>query len=278
LRPRQNTGGVQPVTNRANTAADGPRVKVKASAPESIEHAASAPVSTLAFEPAPAAVAGGSTHGVAASISGRVLLRGNAPAETRIQLDAMCGRLHPAPMFTRHFVVDRAGGLANVFVYIKEGAPTDEGDLSGTPLLDNVNCVFEPYVLGVRAGQPLKFRNSDAVLHNVHMIPAAGSRNREINMGLPVRGATTSRTLEAPEMFVKVKCDVHPWMFAYIGVMAHRWFAVTDRSGGFALPPGLPAGRYTIAAVHQKAGEQTREIVLEARTEPVTFTFESPLR
>jgi hypothetical protein len=77
-------------------------------------------------------------------------------------------------------------------------------------------------------------------------------------------------------VFLKFKCDVHPWMFAYVGVVKHGWFTVTDSSGKFALPPGLPAGRYTVAAVHQKLGELTQDISLPANAQPIEFTFDIP--
>jgi hypothetical protein len=78
-------------------------------------------------------------------------------------------------------------------------------------------------------------------------------------------------------VLVQFKCDVHPWMFAYVGVVEHPWFAVTDGNGAFALPPGLPPGRYTLAAVHRKLGEQTQTITVGAGgTEPVEFLLEVP--
>jgi plastocyanin len=278
LRPRQSAGGTPPSYNRTSkTLTNRPDLPGKLNEVRTVATPEVA-LGTADFTPA-APGSGGSALGITPSIVGRVLLRGVPPPERRIQLDAMCGRLHSDPMFTRHFVVDRSGALANVFVYIKEGAPRDESQQPSTPVLDNVNCIFEPYVLGVRTGQPFQWRNSDPVLHNMHVIPAQGSGNREMNIGMPVKGMTLTKTLQHPEVFVKVKCDVHPWMFAYLGVVAHRWFAVTDSDGRFALPPGLPAGRYIIAALHQKAGEQTREITHGGGdAEPVTFTFDAPAR
>jgi hypothetical protein len=204
------------------------------------------------------------------------MLHGQPPPEKRVVLDAICGRLHPHPMTTRHYVVAEDGGLANVFVYVKSGVAPQKMPQLEIPVLDNINCEFQPYVLGVRAAQPFSIRNSDPVLHNAHFLPRKAN-NSEFNIGLPVRGTAVQRVLRNPEVFVQVKCDVHPWMFAYIGVVDHPWFAVTDANGNFALPDRLPRGRYTIAAVHVKAGEATQEVDLDEEAPPTpSFTLEVP--
>jgi hypothetical protein len=249
-----------------------------------IGHTAADSSIPLVTETAPVAVepstyvpgVGGSAHGTLASVIGRVTLNGAPPPEKQIQMDATCGRLIQKPAFTRHYIVGRDAGLANVFVYVREGAATDKSKQSSTPVLENVGCEFEPYVMGVRAGQPFTLRNSDKVLHNMHFMPKPGSGNREVNLGMPVP-MSSSRVFDKPEVFIKVKCDVHPWMFAYIGVVDHPWFAVTDNNGNFALPAGLPKGRYVIAAVHLKAGEAVRELnISEGGPPPLNFTLEVP--
>jgi hypothetical protein len=229
-------------------------------------------------ESAPLVVAGSGRPVPGGAVTGRVFLLGTPPPEKAVTLDAACGRLHPAPMTTRHYVVGAGGTLADVFIYVKQGAPprpavpTTEPPF---PFLDQVNCEYVPYVLGVQVGQVLKVRNSDPLLHNVHLVSKAG--NKERNVGQPVRGMVTDFVFEKPEIFVQFKCDVHPWMFAYIGVVEHPWFAVTDGNGMFTLPPGLPAGRYTLAAVHRKLGEQTQVITVGSnRSGPVNFTMEVP--
>jgi len=223
--------------------------------------------------PVAVAVGGGGPSGPA--VTGRVTLRGTSPPEKVIRSDVMCGRLHPAPFTTRHFVVGANGGLANTFVYIKAGASPTAASGPGSTL-DQVGCEYQPYVLGVQAGQTFHVRNSDPLLHNVHALPRQQG-NRERNIGQPVKGTTTPFVFNSPEVFVQFKCDVHPWMFAYVGVVDHPWFAVTDGNGNFALPAGLPAGQYTLAAVHQKAGEVTQPItVTENGAEPVHFTLDVP--
>ncbi len=210
----------------------------------------------------------------AADISGRVTLKGTPPPERKILFDALCGKLHTQDAFTRHYVVSPDGGLANVFVYIKETPPGSKPP-SDTPLLDQINCIFVPYVMGVRTNQPFKIKNSDPLMHNVHATPKVAG-NKGFNIGQPVQGMVTEKSFANREVLVRIKCDVHPWMFAYVGVMDHQWFAVTDKDGKFKLPSDLPAGTYTLVAYHLKAGEATQQItVTDSDKKEVNFTLEA---
>ena len=274
LHARRETIGVRSVTNR---------VPVVVRANDSATASLAIPRTATSVSPSyavPTVLPVGSGAAIATgqggvSVVGRVMLHGTPPPEKRIVPDGLCGRLHRASFTTRHYVVDAEGGLANTFVYIKNGAaptaPITEG-----PLLDQVGCEFQPYILGVQTGQIFKVRNSDPVLHNVHALPRQPG-NKEQNIGQPVRGMATPFAFDRPEVFIQFKCEVHPWMFAYVGVVDHPWFAVTDGHGRFALPGGLPTGHYTIAAVHRKAGEILQQInVTERGIEPVNFVFEAP--
>ena len=209
-------------------------------------------------------------------VMGRAVLRGTPPPEKNIMADAVCGRLAVQPFTTRHYVVGADRGLANVFVYIKAGVPPTPASGPG-PTLDQVGCEYHPYVMGVQAGQTFKVKNSDPVLHNVHALTKPGGGNKERNIAQPVKGMVTPLVFSIPEVFIKFKCDVHPWMFAYVGVVEHPWFAVTDQNGNFTLPASLPPGQYTLSATHQKAGELVVPITVTADgAEPVTFTFDVP--
>lgn len=274
LRPRVETNAFRPTPVRASPSPIPPAARP----PERIFTAALGDVAMhapdVAALPVPVAFTSGSGETPAETqIRGRVILHGRPPPEKPVVLDRICGRLHPQPMTTRHYVVAEDGGLANVFVYIKSGVAPQKTPQPSLPLLDNVNCEFQPYVLGVRTGQPFAIRNSDPVLHNVHA-RAKNSGNAEFNTGLPIKGSAAQRAFRTPEVFVQIKCDVHPWMFAYLAVVDHPWFAVTNAKGEFTLPPGLPPGRYTIAAVHVKAGEAAEEInISDAQTTVVNFTL-----
>jgi hypothetical protein len=177
---------------------------------------------------------------------------------------------------TRHFVVGADKGLANVFVYIKSTelkAPPSSGE---TKLLDQIGCMYEPYVMGVVTSEKFNIRNSDPLLHNVHATPKPGTGNKEFNFGQPVKGQVNPKQFDYPEVLLRMKCDVHPWMFAYVGVCTHPYFAVTGKDGSFKIT-GVPAGKYTVEAFHLKAGAKTMEVALGADDKKtVDFTLDAP--
>ncbi|MRR13617.1 TonB-dependent receptor, partial [bacterium] len=127
-----------------------------------------------------------------------------------------------------------------------------------------------PRVLALMAGQPLDIVSSDATLHNVH---AAAKENAAFNLGMPAPGTRYTRTFEKPEI-VPFKCDVHPWMRAWVAVVPHPFFAVSGSDGVYEIK-GLPAGTYTVEAWHEKLPAQTFTVTVadgETKARDVTFT------
>src|SRR6185436_20548999 len=115
---------------------------------------------------------------------------------------------------------------------------------------------YAPHVLGMQTGQPLTISNSDSTLHNVH---ALGTKNPEFNLGMPLQGMKLEKTFSNPEVMLKFKCDVHPCMNAYIGVLPHHFFAVTGEQGTFEIT-GLPAGEYVLEAWHETYGVTSQNV------------------
>ena len=115
--------------------------------------------------------------------------------------------------------------------------------------------------VGVQVGQVLEILNSDPTLHNVHAVPVA---NQEFNTGQPLPGMKHTHRFATSEVMVPFRCDVHPWMFAYVGVLDHPFFAVTGPDGTFNIE-GLPPGTYTIEAWHERLGAQTQTITIGER-------------
>lgn len=209
-----------------------------------------------------------------ATVSGTIRFTGQAPRPERIDMgeEPACAEKYPNGPMTEHVVVNANGTLQNVFVYVKEGLPADlKFPAPAEPkVLDQDGCRYHPRVLGVQAGQKLQIKNSDPVLHNVNAKP---QQQRGFNISQPVQGMTTERTFNTPEVMVRVECDVHGWMSAYVGVLTHPYYGVTGDQGAFTLQ-GLPAGTYTIEAWHERYGTRTQTVSVGAgETKTIEFTF-----
>lgn len=209
----------------------------------------------------------------AASVSGRVIFEGTPPARARLDVsaDSKCAALGRPVLDESVIVAD--GGLQNVFVYIKAAPAGYAFDVPAEPAkLDQDGCVYTPHVLGVRVGQPLEIGNSDPTAHNVH---AAATANRSFNLGQPFQGMKSAHRFSKPEVMVPFKCDIHPWMSAYVGVVDHPYFAVSDAAGRFTIA-GLPPGTYTIEAWHETLGTRSATVTVSAQeTKDLSFTFKA---
>ena len=208
----------------------------------------------------------------AGNIAGRITFEGTPPKPGVVRMDSDPNCVQPGVTSTDEAViVGEAGALRNVFVYVKDGL----GDLrfpvpSQTILLDQKGCQYVPHVLGVQVGQSVEILNSDPTLHNVHAAPAA---NQEFNTGQPLAGMKHTHQFSTREVMVPFKCDVHPWMNAWVGVLDHPYFGVTGADGSFSLK-GLPPGTYTVEAWHEKLGTQTQSVTIgEKESTDIAFTF-----
>jgi plastocyanin len=133
----------------------------------------------------------------------------------------------------------------------------------------NRKCVYVPRVVGAQVHQPIRFVNDDPTDHNVHGFTASG----QFNFTLRGKDASQVQKLRHPEVVVRVKCDLHPWMIGYVGVVPHPFFAVTGDDGAFELK-GLPPGDYVLEAWHEKLGTRTASVKLGAGgTAEATFRF-----
>ena len=208
--------------------------------------------------PAPAPAGEGSTGSVAGSIA---FSNGDPDTEVAMDADPVCMSLHSEPVLTEKFVV-ADGKLANVFVYVKEGLSGSYSAPEESALLDQTGCQYVPHVSGVQVGQKLVFRNSDQTLHNVHALPTV---NDEFNNGQPFQGMELEKSFDQAEVMIPFKCDVHPWMGAYMAVLDHPFFAVSAADGSYMID-GLPAGEYVIEAWHETMGAQTLAVTVAADT------------
>ena len=189
-----------------------------------------------------------------------------------IEMTAECAEMHSGPVTSGELVLGDGNTLGNVFVQILNPPEGDYEPPRRPVVIEQRGCVYAPRVVGVMQGQPLQFKNSDGILHNVHGLP---KENREFNIGMPPTVTERSVTLNKPEPLFTVKCDVHPWMQSYVAVMTHPYFAVTDESGRFRLD-NVPDGTYEIEAWHERLGTQTGTATVDGGRTRVDFSFRRP--
>jgi len=210
----------------------------------------------------------------AATISGMIHFEGEPPAPEPIDMSeepACAEKYDTEPV--KEPVVASDGRLANVFVYVKAGLPDRDWPVGETVVLDQEGCRYVPHVLALQTGQTLAIENSDGILHNINTTPEV---NRGFNISQPVE-MTTEREFGQPEVMIPVKCDVHGWMEAYIGVQDHPYMAVSGPDGSFTIE-NLPPGTYTIETWHEVYGVQTAEVTVAAReTGEAMFTYSADM-
>lgn len=210
----------------------------------------------------------------AGNVTGRITFEGAVPAARAVRTDSDPNCVQAGVTVTEESVVVGDGGaLQNVFVYVKDGLGDLRFPVPATPvLLDQKGCRYVPHVLGVQVGQRVEVLNSDQTLHNVHATPTT---NQEFNTGQPLAGMKHNHQFSTKEVMVPFKCDVHPWMHAFIGVLDHPYFAVTGADGTFSLT-GLPPGTYTVEAWHETFGTQTQTVTIGAReAKEIAFAFKA---
>ena len=215
----------------------------------------------------------------AADIIGIITLKGTPPAEkdigpTMTEASPDCAAMYaPDKMPTTHFyVVGPKGELADVVVSLKGVTGKSTGASAPPAVLDQKGCMYEPQILAIQTGQKLVVKNSDPCMHNVHCTPTVAG-NEEHNDAQVAGGADLTYTFPKPEMFLRFKCDAHPWMFAWVSVIDSPCYCISGKDGKFVIK-NVPPGKYTVEADHHKLGPQTQDVEVADKDVTVNFTFE----
>ncbi len=212
----------------------------------------------------------------AGDIQGKISFDGKAPKMKSLRMDAdpVCVANNTVVPRREWLILDENNGIKNVLVFVKESSNKSlEGEFNAPEnpaVIDQNGCVYVPHVLGVMVGQKLDILNSDGTLHNIHALPKV---NKEFNKAMPRSKKRMTVQFDKSEAPFKVKCDVHPWMGAFIGVFEHPYFAVTDDDGSYVIS-GLEPGDYVIEAWHERLGSQTANVTVGDSA--ANFTFKKP--
>jgi plastocyanin len=215
----------------------------------------------------------------ASSISGTVTFAGKVPSLKPLAMDAdpACAKKHSAPVANEMLVLGSGSTMGNILVWVSKGLPS--GKTWPAPknpaVLDQKGCKYVPHVQGIMVGQAYRILNSDGILHNVHALPKV---NKQFNKPMPATLKETTTTFDKPEPIFQIKCDVHPWMSAWVGVFTHPFFSATSTDGKFTIS-GLDPGTYEITAWHERLGTQTASVTVGANDKKTQdFKFAMPTK
>jgi plastocyanin len=204
----------------------------------------------------------------AGSITGKVTFTGTPPKMRPIDMakEPTCAAQHPKPIMTESVVTGPGNSVQWAVVYISAG--DQPGAAPSTPVrYDQKGCEYIPHVAAFEVGQPLEIYNNDQTSHNIHPL---AKKNPEWNKSQPPGTPPIQAKYDQPE-FIAVKCNVHPWMHGYFAVLSTSHFAVTGNDGSFSIE-GLPPGKYTVTAWHERFGTQSQEVTVSG-TEAASANF-----
>ena len=210
------------------------------------------------------------------NVQGAIKYIGAVPTTEPLKLsaDPFCVKVNAEqPLVRQDIIVNPNSTLKNVIVYVKDGLPAGGNyPLPAEPaILDQRGCRYEPHVLAMRVGQELQIVNSDKTIHNIHSQPKANDRFNFSMISDKVKPQI--RKFTAPELPVPVKCDVHPWMQAWLGVFDHPFYAISGDDGTFEIS-NLPNGTYKLGAWHEKLGSQETTVTIgPGENQAVELTF-----
>jgi len=211
----------------------------------------------------------------AADIVGVITFKGTPPAEipiTPLMDNPDCAAMYKTTPTTHFYVVGPKGELADVVVSLKGVTGKSTGASVPPAVLDQKGCMYAPTIMAVQTNQKIVVRNSDNCVHNVHCTPTVPGNEEHNDVQMP-GGADLTYTFPKPEMFLRFKCDVHPWMFAWVSVFDSPYFCVSGQDGKFVIK-NVPPGKYTVEAAHRKLGTQTRDVEVKDADVTADFTFE----
>jgi plastocyanin len=191
-----------------------------------------------------------------------VRLTGKLPGNPiiRMGMDPMCSKMNAGKRVVQQYVVATIdGSVANVFVRLKGNVP--QTPVPTQPVvIDQQACIYTPRVVGARVGQTVQVKNSDMLLHNVDGL---SGKNNGFNIAQPRAGLVYEFKPKNEEIMLHLKCDVHNWMNAYVGIVTNPYFSVSNTMGTFEIDR-VPPGTYMLEAWHERFGVVSKPVTVKA--------------
>lgn len=194
--------------------------------------------------------------GWAGTIKGTVRLKGTAMEQKKLSVTIdqyVCGKEKDA----EDLVLSPDKGIRNAVVFLQTPPPGAKWEAPVSPVkMDQKQCAFLPRVVVTPVGGTVEFLSSDPLLHNLHSFSKA---NPSFNRTQP-KARTISIVFKAPEI-IRVDCDLHSWMRAWVVVAEHPFYAVTGDRGEFVLD-NVPPGKHTLQIWQERLGTVTQEVTV----------------
>jgi plastocyanin len=200
------------------------------------------------------ALAGGAT------LRGKLSYEGPPPGKKPLEVDHDMDCCAKKPIMPETLLVDTEGGVRDAVVWL-EGVEGDRPWPGDGAVMDQEGCIFLPHVVVLGVGQTMRFLNSDPIIHNIHTWPRENSPMSvsQLAKGL---GRPIKRKFDTPDE-IKVTCDVHKWMGAWIIVRDNSYYALTGGDGVFEIPD-IPPGTYKMVIWHESLDRVEKQVEFDA--------------
>lgn len=213
-----------------------------------------------------------------AMLMGVARIDGPVPNRQTIETSHIPGCRDFSGQQTETVIATEDGLLKNVFVYVADGLDRSTfGPVPEEPVtLEQSLCVFRPHIVVLRAGQTLRVTNEDPTNHSVRAVPQHIS-NKAFNTVQPMGGEALEVVFPQAEPGIRISCDLHAWMRAYVHVVDHSYYDISDEGGNWAIE--VPPGRYVVEAWHEELGTRKVAVTLgPGEKADLGFVFETKQR
>lgn len=213
------------------------------------------------------------------SLQGKVTLVGGKPSSLDQVID-----VGQNPLCSGHGAITNPnwrlsadGGLADVVISVRKTARSLT-KANESPLIDQKNCEFKPFMTVVQPGQTLRLHNSDMTFHNIRIVShedgSSASGENLVNLAQPARGDEHLYSLDLPGVY-RLECDVHRWMRAWVYVHDGAHAAVTSKDGCYDLNQALDDGVYEVSAWHPMFSKKlTQSVTIRNGQGRADFSFD----